>query len=149
MATTWDIWIIPSFQICSYGLHVEHISCVITNCGQHINSSLGLAGGKHYQKITIPIFRLVLQNFAILGYFPYILFYRYIFSLLSSRFVVIAVCDSISVQGTIVISIRGIVNWCRVVISNDKSTWWVPSLSVYDFKYIQALPFGLFEFEDL
>ena len=26
-----------------------------------LNSSLGLAGGKHYQKITIPIFRLVLQ----------------------------------------------------------------------------------------
>ena len=38
-----------------------------------LNSSLGLAGGKHYQKITIPIFRLVVQNFAIPGYFPYIL----------------------------------------------------------------------------
>ena len=25
------------------------------------NSSLGFAGGKHFQKITIPIFRLVLQ----------------------------------------------------------------------------------------
>ena len=36
-----------------------------------LNSSLGLAGEKHYQKITIPIFRLVLQNFAIPGYFPY------------------------------------------------------------------------------
>ena len=32
---------------------------------------------------SIPIFRLVLQNFAIPGYFPYILFYSYIFSLLS------------------------------------------------------------------
>ena len=31
-----------------------------------------LAGGKHYQKITILIFRLVLQNFAIPGCFPYI-----------------------------------------------------------------------------
>ena len=45
-----------------------------------LNSSLGFAGGKHYQKITIPIFRLFLQNFAIPGYFPYILFYRYLFT---------------------------------------------------------------------
>ena len=65
-----------------------------------LNSSLCLAGGKHYQKITIPIFRLVLQNFAIPGCFPYILFYRYLFSLLSSGWLVIAVCGSISVQGT-------------------------------------------------
>ena len=35
MTTTWDVWIIPSFQIWDYLLHVEHISCVITNCGQH------------------------------------------------------------------------------------------------------------------
>ena len=34
-----------------------------------LNSSLGLAGGKHYQKISIPVFRVVLQNFAIPGYF--------------------------------------------------------------------------------
>ena len=47
------------------------------------NTSLGFAGGKHCQKIIIPIFRLVLQNFAIPGCFPYILFYRYPFSLLS------------------------------------------------------------------
>ena len=33
-----------------------------------LNSSLvGFARGKHYQKITIPIFRLILQNFAIPG----------------------------------------------------------------------------------
>ena len=37
-----------------------------------------------YQKSTMPIFRLVLQNFALPGCFPYILFYRYPFSLLSS-----------------------------------------------------------------
>ena len=35
MATTGDFWIIPSFQIWGYLLHVAHISCVITNCGQH------------------------------------------------------------------------------------------------------------------
>ena len=62
-----------------------------------LNSCLGgLAGGKHYQKITIPIFWLVLQNFAIPGCFPYILFCRYLLSLLSPGWFVIAVCDSIS-----------------------------------------------------
>ena len=70
MATTRDVWIIPSFLIWSYVLHVEHVSCVIVNCGQYqwsvshpfsfLNSSLGLPGQRHYQKITIPIFRLVL-----------------------------------------------------------------------------------------
>ena len=35
MAATGDVWIIPSFRIWGYVLHVEHISCVITNCGQH------------------------------------------------------------------------------------------------------------------
>ena len=34
MASTGDVWIIPSFRIWGYVLHVEHISCVITNCGQ-------------------------------------------------------------------------------------------------------------------
>ena len=35
MATTGDVWIIPYFRIWHYVLHVEHVSCVITNCGQH------------------------------------------------------------------------------------------------------------------
>ena len=34
MATTGDVWIIPSFQIWDYMLDVEHVSCVIVNCGQ-------------------------------------------------------------------------------------------------------------------
>ena len=34
MAATRDVWMIPSFWIWDYVLHVEHISCVITNCGQ-------------------------------------------------------------------------------------------------------------------
>ena len=63
-----------------------------------LNSFLGLAGRKHYQKITTPIFRLVLQNFAIPGYFSYILFYRYLYPLLSLGWFVIAVCGSISVR---------------------------------------------------
>ena len=45
------------------------------------NSSLDFAGGKHHQKIIIPIFRHVLQNFAIPGCFPYNSYY-YIFYLL-------------------------------------------------------------------
>ena len=32
-----------------------------------LNTSLGIAGEKYYQEITIPIFRLALQNFAIPG----------------------------------------------------------------------------------
>ena len=65
-----------------------------------LNSCLGFAGGIHYQKITIPIFILVLQNFATPGCFPFILFYCYLFSLLSSGWFVIAVYGSISAQET-------------------------------------------------
>ena len=64
------------------------------------NSSWGLTGGKHYQKIIIAVFWFVLPNFIIPGYFPYILFHGCLFSLLSSGWFVIAVCGSISVQGT-------------------------------------------------
>ena len=67
----------------------------------YLNSSVGFAGGKHYQKITIAVFRLVLQNFTIPGCFTFILFYRNLFSLLSSGLFVIAVCGCISVQGII------------------------------------------------
>ena len=63
-----------------------------------LNSSLGLVGEKHYQKIAIPVFRHVLQNSAIPGYFPYLLFYCYILSLLSAGWLVIAVCGCVSVR---------------------------------------------------
>ena len=63
-----------------------------------LKSSWGLAGGKHYHKIIIPIFRLVLQNFVIPGCFLYILFCRYLSSLLSSGWFVIALCGSILVR---------------------------------------------------
>ena len=102
--TTGYAWIIPSSRIWDYVLHVEQISCAITNWPTSVsqpfsslNSSLGFAGGKHHQKIIIPIFRLIFQNFAIPGCFPHIIFYCYIFSLLSSGWFVIAVCYSISV----------------------------------------------------
>ena len=65
-----------------------------------LNSSWGLTGGKHYMKITVAIFRFVFQSFTIPGYFPYILFYSCLFSLLFSGWFVIAVYGSVSVQGT-------------------------------------------------
>ena len=51
------------------------------------NNSLGFAGGKHYQKITILIFRLVLQNFAILIFFPIstCIFFPYFFDKSTQR----------------------------------------------------------------
>ena len=55
-STTTDVWIILSFVIGDDVLHVEQVSCVITNCDQHqwvnhsplSNSSLCLAGGTHH-----------------------------------------------------------------------------------------------------
>ena len=44
-------------------------------------SSLCLTVGKHYQKITITVFRSVLHNCAIPGFFPYIILYRYTYQL--------------------------------------------------------------------
>ena len=63
-----------------------------------LNSSLGLAGGK-CQKIIIPIFRLIPQNIALPCCFLYILCHSYHFSILSSSWVAIAACGSISMQG--------------------------------------------------
>ena len=67
--------------------------------------SVGLAGRKHYQKDTLS----QLQNYALSGCFLYSVL-SYILSLLSSGWVVIAVCGSISVQG-IQLSFRHIVHW--------------------------------------
>ena len=69
----------------------------------------------------IPIFRLVLQNFAFLGCFPYILFRCYLFAILSSDWFVIAVCGSISIR-ELVKWLVCFVNWYRVADSNDKSS---------------------------
>ena len=73
MDTPGDVWIIPFFPIWGYVLHFEHVSCVMNwwpkSVSHHLfsspNWSLGLAGGKYYQKINIPILRLVLQNFTL------------------------------------------------------------------------------------
>ena len=85
----------------------------VSHPSSHPISSLGFAGGKHLQKITIPIFRLVLQNVAA----PPLLFSIAIFPLLSPGCLVIAVCSSISVRE---LSERLIFNCYRVVVSDDK-----------------------------
>ena len=91
-----------------------------------LNSFWGLVGGKYYQKITLSIFRLVLQNFALPGCFPDIIFQCYLFSLLSSGWVVIGVCNYFIPRTHLII--REIVNWCEIAISSYKSTYWMPSL---------------------
>ena len=71
-----------------YLLHVEHMSCVITNCVRHqwiipsfLNASLGLTGMriKCYQKIIILIFRDLFFKILLLCCFSYILCFPIIF----------------------------------------------------------------------
>ena len=100
MATTGDVWIITSLcaACCAHVMcHHELWPTSVSQPFSFLNSSLGLAGGKHYQKITNPIFRLILQNFAIPGYFPYILFYcpACRTSLIATRFWVVVICSII------------------------------------------------------
>ena len=126
MATTGDVWIIPSFRIWDHVLHVEHVSCVITNCGQHwwvilspLNNCLGFAGGKHYQKINIAIFRFVLLNFTIPDYFPYILS----IAVFSSYFLLVGlILQYVALFQSKEVVKSVIVNWCRVAVCIDKST---------------------------
>ena len=78
-------------SMCHHELWPKSLGYAFSFC----NSCWGPTGGKHYpcyQKMIIIIFRFVLQHFAIPGYFPYILFYRHLFSLLSSGWFVIAIC---------------------------------------------------------
>ena len=86
-------------------------------CHDELVANISESSLLSYQKITILIFRLVLQNFALPGCFPYILIYNYIFSLLSSGWFVIAACGLISVQGTS----YGLMSLCKVAVSNDES----------------------------
>ena len=64
-------------------------------------SSLVFAGGKHYQKVNLPIFRLVLKNFAIQGCSPYILSNYYISPYYLPKFTILAnmfVCRFVTCQ---------------------------------------------------
>ena len=72
MATTGDVWIIHLLNL-GY-MHVS--SRIVDNISElsllFSQQLLRPYWWKHYHKIIIPIFGLVLQNFAFPGYFPYI-----------------------------------------------------------------------------
>ena len=77
MVTTGDDWIIPYFQML---LHFEHISCVITNCGQykwavpHFFQYFRPCGWKALYKCIILIFRLCLPKLTVPSVFPHFIF---------------------------------------------------------------------------
>ena len=87
MATTRGVWIIPPFQIWGDVLYVTHISCVITNCGQHQWAILSLFSialeALLDENISRKLLLLSLDLFFIILLFQvtYILFYRYFLSL--------------------------------------------------------------------
>ena len=101
MATTWDVWIITSFFEFGIMCCMLSTSPVSSRILVNIRESplllskwrLRFCWRKHY-----PIFWLALRNFAIPVCFPYIILYRYLFSLVTSVWFVIAVCGSISVS---------------------------------------------------
>ena len=106
--TTWDVWIIPSFQIWGYMLHVEHVSCVITNHGQHqwvipspsLNSSLCMLEENVIRKLLSLslelFFKILLFQVAFLIFFFKAIFLFNFFWLVGCF--VIAVCGFISVR---------------------------------------------------
>ena len=79
--------------MCHHNLWPTSVSHLFSS----LNSSLGFAGRKYYQKITIPIFRLVLKKISVTGCFPSI-FLSLSFLLTFFWLFVIAVCGSISVR---------------------------------------------------
>ena len=86
---TGDVWIIPSFRMCGYVLHVEHVSWVITNCGQYqwvTPSPLSVAlWALLNEDITIKLlspsldmfFKILLFQVAFLIFFPIAIFSPY------------------------------------------------------------------------
>ena len=69
MVTTRGVWIIPSFLIWGYVLYVEHISYVITNCGQHqwaIPSLFSIALSLLEENVNRKLLSLSLDLFKIL-----------------------------------------------------------------------------------
>ena len=105
MATTGDVWIIPSFRIWDYVLHFEHVSCVITNGGQHqwvIPSPFSTAlKALLEENITRKLLSLSLDLFfkILLFHVTFLIFFLSLsFFILSSGWFVIAICGSISVR---------------------------------------------------
>ena len=71
MATTGDVWItlriFSNLGLCAacwahFMCHHKFWPTSVSHPFSSLNSSLGYARGKHCRKITIPIFKLVLQN---------------------------------------------------------------------------------------
>ena len=102
-----DVWIITSLRMWGFVLHVEHMSCFITNCGQHqrlirSRSSMILYAlpGKtlpdNMLSLSLELFPKVCSSRLL---FPVILCYSYHLPIPSSGWVVIAACGSISVWG--------------------------------------------------
>ena len=135
MATTGDVWLTPSFRIV---LHVEHISCVITNCGQHqwvTPSPLSIVLQALLEENTTRELSLSLDFLSKLCYSRWLSLYSFLsLSFLLTFFRLVCYCSMwlYFSQETIEV-FRIIVNWCRVAVSNDKSIWWVPSLFCVSF----------------
>ena len=124
MAVTGEVRIIASSWI--WGCW-EHFMChhelwptSVSHPFSFLNSYLGLAGRKHYQKMIMPIFGLVLQNFPIPGYFPDILFFIAIFSPYFLQVGLLLQYVALFQSGNY-LSLRAFVNWCRVAVSNKPS----------------------------
>ena len=82
MAASGGVWIIPSFRIWDYVLYVDHISYVITNCGQHL-FWIALEALLE-ENITRKLLLLYLDLFFRILFFQVsflIFFYHYLFSL--------------------------------------------------------------------
>ena len=85
---------------------------------------------KNYQKITIPILRLVLQNFDIPGCFPYIPFCCYLLLISFFSLVFIVVCGSISV----------IWSYAMVLIALMQAVYIYIYIYIYIYTYIYMYP---------
>ena len=80
---------------------------------------------KDYQKITIPILDVLLKT---LLFHVASLIFSVILLFLLTLFWLVWYCRlGFYFSPGNQLSIRGVVNWCRVTTSNDKSTQWVPS----------------------
>ena len=105
MDTTGGVWVTPSSLIWGYVLHVELISCVITNCGQQqwaipypLLIDLGLLEENVARKLLSLSLDLFFKIFLFHVAFLIFFFHRYLFSLLSSGWFVLAVCGFISAR---------------------------------------------------
>ena len=126
MVTAGDVWIIPSFWILDYVLHVEHISCGITNCGQHqwfipsLSIYIGLTGRKHSRKLL----SLALDLFCKILFFQVAFLIFVSIAIFSHYFFLVGLLlQSVTLfqSRELVKSLIWFVNWCRVSVSNAKS----------------------------